>query len=358
MDQKVFQPNGAAHIAQLIAAAVTDGTRSATVTGDWEIDTAVRIPGDFTLVLDGCHLRQADGCYSNIFVNEHHDTDLGRTTAGTDRNITILGKNGAILDGGKFNGLSEATQFKDGRPGVWMNNMILFTNVDGFHISGFACYDNRWWALNFLYCANGHIHNIHFKGNDIGVDENGNEYHGLTRGKYPQILVKQADGVDLRQGCHDIVIENLTGFIEDDTVACTALNNKMEKTFKVEGLPTDICNITIRNIRTASYFSNVRLLNQGELKLHDILIDGVWDASEDCPHMDRGYHGVRIGDTLMYGPRHATEEETYNITVKNVRSRAKFGALGLAGSMKNLVLENIEAYDGAPLCLDQREQTT
>ena len=72
MDQKVFQPNGAAHIAQLIAAAVADGTQTATVTGDWEMDTAVRIPSDFTLILDGCHLRQADGCFSNIFVNEHH----------------------------------------------------------------------------------------------------------------------------------------------------------------------------------------------------------------------------------------------------------------------------------------------
>ena len=129
----------------------------------------------------------------------------------------------------------------------------------------------------------------------------------------------------------------------------------MEKLYKVEGLPSDLCHITIRNLRTASYFSNVRLLNQGELALHHIEIDGVWDMSAECPHLDRGYHGVRIGDTLMYGPRHATAEETYNITVRNVRSRAKFGAIGLAGNMKDLVLENIEAFDGAPEMLDQRE---
>ena len=356
MENKDFLPGGSAYIQGLIDEAVQNGCREATVTGSWIVHKAVRIPGDFTLILDGCHLRQEDGCYDNIFVNEHHGTDLGRTTEGTDRNITIVGKNGAVLDGGTFNGLNEKTQFKEGRPGVWKNNMILFTNVDNFHIHGFECREHRWWALNFIFCSNGHIHDLHFKGCDIGIDANGNVYHGLIRGQYDDILIKNADGVDLRQGCHDIIIENLTGFVEDDSVACTALNGTLEKTYSVEGLPTDLCNITIRNIRTASYFTNVRLLNQGGLKLHDILIDGVYDQSADCPHLNVGYHGVRIGDVRMYGDRHATEEETYNITVKNVRSRAHYGALGLAGAIGNLVLENIEAFDGAPYCNDLRGQ--
>lgn len=356
MAYKYFMPGGSAHIQALIDNAAASGIREAIVTGNWVMDKAVRIPENFTVILDGCHLRQADGSYDNIFVNQHHGTDLGRTVFGTDKNITIMGRNGAILDGGSFNGLNERTQFKEDRPGVWKNNMILFTNVDGFHIHGFECRDQRWWALNFIFCCNGHIHDLHFKGCDVGVDKNGNVYHGLIRGEYEDILIKNADGVDLRQGCHHITIENLTGFVEDDSVACTALNGKLEKTYLVEGLSTDLCDITIRNIRTSSYFTNVRLLNQGGLKLHDILIDGVYDQSADCPHLNVGYHGVRIGDTRMYGDRHATEEETYNITVKNVRSRAHYGALGLAGAIRNLVLENIEAFDGAPYCNDLRGQ--
>ncbi len=62
--------NGSEHITALINEAVTNGKRTATVTGNYEIDTAIRIPSDFTLVLNGCHLKMADGVYSNMFVNK------------------------------------------------------------------------------------------------------------------------------------------------------------------------------------------------------------------------------------------------------------------------------------------------
>lgn len=353
MCTKVFQTNGVQYITQLIREAEENKTRTAVVTGNWEIDQEVRIPGDFTLILDGCHLKMADGCYSNLFVNEHHDTELGRTAAGTDRNIAILGKNGAILDGGTYNGLSERTQRQNGLPAIWKNNLLLFTNVDGFRISGFSCHNQRWWALNFVYCANGYLGDLDFRACDIGIDGEGNVYHGLKRSCYEEVYVKNADGIDLRQGCHDIAIENITGFTEDDSVALTGLNGRLEQAFCVKGLCRDICNVTIRNVATSAFCSNIRLLNQGEVKLHDILIDGVYDTSENSPYMDRGVYGVRIGDTRMYGKRHATADETYNITVRNVRSRAEY-ALGLAGDMKDLVVEGIECFDGAVPLRDQR----
>ena len=70
--------------------------------------------------------------------------------------------------------------------------------------------------------------------------------------------------------------------------------------------------------------------------------------------MDRGIFAVRIGDRHMYGTRHATEEETYNITVRNVRGRGDY-VLSLAGAVGNLVTENIEAEDGTGLLLDRRQ---
>ncbi len=350
----MFLSNGSEYITQLINNAVAKGEHTATVVGNYEIDTAVKIPSDFTLVLDGCYLKMADGCYSNMFVNIYHDTEIGKTTAGTDRNIKIIGKNRAVLDGGKYNGLSEKTQLQNGLPPIWKNNLILFTNVDGFEISGIDCHNQRWWALNFVYCANGKLHDINFKACDIAVDEDGNEYRGLKRGKYADILIKNADGIDLRQGCHDIEIQNISGFTEDDSVALTALDGRLEKQFAVSGLPTDLCNVTIKNISTSAFCTNVRLLNQGDIKLHDILIDGVYDTSETSQHMDRGIYAVRVGDTHLYGPRHATRDETYNITIKNVRSRAKIAAVGLAGNMKNLVMQNIQCFDGACELEDNR----
>lgn len=354
MSDKIFQTNGSAYIKDCIEKAAIDNTRTATITGNWIIDTAVRIPSDFKLVLDGCHLKMADGSYSNMFVNENHDTEIGRTIEGANRNISIIGKNNPILDGGKYNGLCEGNHSKNGLPPIWKNNLLLFTNVDGFEISGISCHNQRWWALNFVYCSNGKLSDIDFKASDIWIDENGQEQHGLKRDRYAAILIKNADGIDLRQGCHDITIDNITGFTEDDTIALTALNGSTERAFSVEGLCPDIRNVTIRNIKSSAFCTNVRLLNQGEIKLHDIFIDGVYDTSENSPYMEKGIYAVRVGDTRLYGERHSTEDETYNITIKNVYSRGDIAAVGLAGKIKNLVIENIECAEGTANIEDKR----
>ena len=350
---KPFSPNGTEYVTGLIEEAVKNESRTATVRGSWIIDTAVRIPSNFTLILDNCHLRMADGCFSNLFVNEHHDTEAGRTPAGTDRNISIIGRGEAVLDGGEYNGLSEKTQLQNGLPPIWKNNLVLFTNVDGFKISGISCRNQRWWALNFIYCSNGHIADIDFCSNDTTIDANGNVSHGFKRGRYSEILVKNSDGIDLRQGCHDIVIENISGFTEDDTVALTGLNGKLEKTFSVSGLPSDICNVTIRNVRSAAFCTIVRLLNQGGIKLHDIVIDGVYDTSAEDTHLDKGQYAVRVGDTHLYGERHATKDETYNVKIKNVYGRGEY-VLALAGDMREPVIYGIECGEGCKMILDKR----
>ena len=184
-------------------------------------------------------------------------------------------------------------------------------------------------------------------------DENGNVYHGLKRSKYMDVLVKNADGIDIRQGCHDIVIENIAGFTEDDTIALTALNGRLERAYKVEGLPSDLCNIEIRNVTSAAYCTGVRLLNQGDLKLHDILIDGVRDVSRHSEYTDGGIYAVRVGDTRMYGKRHATADETYNIAIKNVYGEGE-AAVALAGQMANVTMENVTSAEGTPILLDER----
>jgi len=354
MQNPNFTPNGTEHISGLIAEAAKNGSRKATVSGNFIIDSAIRIPSNFTLILENCHLRMAEGCFSNLFVNERHGTDMGKTPEGADRGISIIGRGKAILDGGKYNGLSEKTQMKDGLPPIWKNNLILFTNVEKFEICGISCINQRWWALNFIYCSHGHIHDVDFCACDAAKDEHGKIYHGLRRSHYSEVLVKNADGIDLRAGCHDITIENISGFTEDDSVALTGLFGDLEKEFAVEGLPSDIRNVTVRNVATAAFCTNVRLLNQGGSKLHDVTIDGVYDTSANSPHMDRGLYAVRVGDTNLYGTRHASKEETYNITIKNVLSRALY-AVSLAGEIANLVMQGVECRDGCKPLLDERE---
>ena len=353
MENKHFAENGSAYIASKIREGIENESRTATIRGNWEIREAIRLPSCFTLILEDCHLCMAEGVYSNMFVNENHGTAIGKTVDGTDRSIHLIGRGRAILDGGKYNGLSEKTQLQRGLPPIWKNNLLLFTNVDGFRVDGISCRNQRWWALNFVYCSNGLLKNIDFCANDLAVDENGKEYHGLRRDRHRDALVKNGDGIDLRQGCHHIVIENITGFTQDDSVALTALNGRLEQTFAVPGLPSDLSNVEIRSIRTAAFHTNVRLLNQEGIKLHDITVDGVYDTAADSPYVDQGMYAVRIGDTHLYGARHSTREETYNITVKNVVGGGK-SVIALAGEIENLVLDGIEAIGETKMLTDRR----
>ena len=349
-----FKKNGSEYISSLIAEGVANGSRRATVTGNYEIVSAIRIPSDFTLMLEDCHLIMADDTYDNMFINEHHDTEIGTTLAGRDKNIAIIGNGNVILDGGKYNGVSETNWKQLGLPHLSKNNLILFTNVDGVEIGNLACHNQRWWAIDFIYCANGHVHDVSFKSNDMAIDPEGNVYYGLFRDRYEDVVVKNADGIDLRQGCHNFLIENISGFTQDDTVALTNLNGINERKYHAEGLSSDICNVTIRHIHSSAYCTNVRLLNQGELKLHDITIEDVYDTSADCPHLDHGRYAIRVGDAdHMYGQRHSTADETYNISLKKIRGRGQ-AVLHLAGQIGNLTIEDVEAMGDTPLMQDYR----
>ena len=342
-----LQKNGAQIIQQQINDTIAAGRHQLTVSGDFEIEKTISLPSDFTLVLDDCYLRMADNTFCNMFNNEHFGTAEGKTLAGTDRNICIEGRGRAILDGGTYNGLSERNSLKDGRPHISVNNLLLFTNVDGFRISGLHVRNQRWWALNFIYCRNGLLSNLDFLSDYTRIDGQGNRVEGLRNNDYASAYIKNSDGIDLRCGCHDIIIENITGFTEDDTVALTGLPGTMELSHAVEGLSSDIYNVIIRNINSAAYCSIVRLLNQSGIKLYNILIDGVFDSSANSKYLDRGSNGVRVGDLHMYGTRHSTAEETYNITIRNVASRAAIAAVNLAGAITNLTLDNIRTFDHA-----------
>ncbi len=152
---KIFAKNGTRHIQELISQGVTNGSRTATITGNWEIESAVLIPSDFTIILENCHLRMADNTFDNMFRNENCGDVINLKSGGENKNITIKGVGEAILDGGNYNGLSERNAGKDGRPPMYVNNLLLFINVDGFEIRDIHCRNQRWWALCFIYCSNG-----------------------------------------------------------------------------------------------------------------------------------------------------------------------------------------------------------
>lgn len=360
MSANVFQAGGYEYITAEIKRAVESGSRTAKITGHWEINKAVRLPSNITLVLENCYLRMAKDCYSNMFLNEHYGTEIGRTPEGTDTNITVKGKGYAIIDGGGYNGLTEKTAGKNGLPSMWCQNPLIFHNVDGFCVRDLKIVNQRWWALTFTYARNGYVGNIEFCSDHTAFTPDGKEYHQFEYNKRKDILVKNSDGIDVRIGCYNILIENITGFVEDDTVAINASNSSNsseEKDFGVSGMSWDTHHITVKNIRSASFHSMVRLLNQGGPKLHDIEIDGVYDQSDVCPFLVKGVNAVKIGDTRFYGDWHSTAEDTYNISIKNVYATGQF-AVKLIGGMKNVSLYNIECKEGTQMLQDLRDINT
>ena len=279
-----------------------------------------------------------------MFSNVNCRTEEGRTREGKDTDIRIEGRGRVILDGGEYNGLSERT-YKEMGFHITVNCLLLFANVDGFSINNIHIRNQRYWGMAFYFCRNGKLSNIDFMADCTYIDDNNVKRTGLSR-EFPMewARIMNADGIDIRSGCHDIMIENITGFTQDDSIALTGLYGRGEKLYEVEGHDYDIYNIIIKNVMTSALYANVRLLNQGGVKLYNVIIDTVVDTSKDSPCLKRGSSGIRIGDRHMYGKRHATCNETFNITIRNVISRA-IAPLNIVSEVRNLILDNIMSFD-------------
>ena len=260
----------------------------------WIIDKALLLPSNIHILLDNCHLRQADGCFDNIFRNENM-----YTVAEEQVGIHIEGCGNALLDGGSHNGLTERTSCKDGMPHISCNNTILLHNVTGFSIKGIGIVDQRWWAINLIYATNGRLSDIRIHARDN---------------------VPNQDGIDLRTGCHNITIENVYGQAGDDLVALSGFSGEARRGLAVEGKSPDIFNVTIRNvIGTSVTKAVVALRNHDGIKLHDITVDDVTDTSGDeCGNTP--YSVVRIGQKTYSHIRSSLLGETSRILVKNVHA--------------------------------------
>ena len=332
--------NGAAQIQKQI----DEAENCVIISGKYEIEKTILIPSDFHLVLENCYLRMADNTFCNMFTNANC-----RNFGKNDKNVIIEGRGNVILDSGKFNGLSEGTQCKDGRPAIYNNNLILFARVNGFKIKNLHLKNQRWWATNFIYCENGHIANLDFCSNPERIDENRNIAEGGFDfyENYESICVKNSDGVDIRCGCKNILIENITGFLEDDTVAMTSIiNGDMEQFFADLEKNSDMCNIIIRNVRSSSLCSQVRILAQGGGKIYNVLVDGIVDTSATRNELVRGVNSLKIGDKTQYGGRDADKGDVSNITVRNIFSRAANAVKVIGPIGNNVKISNVNMFDG------------
>lgn len=304
------------------------------LTGEHAVREPIVLKSNMTLVLDGAHLTLAEGTFTNMF------------RADFVTNVTLVGRNGATADGGVYNGLGEKTAKALGKP-IWLNNTLLFTNVKGFRVEGIRFVNQRWWALNFIGCSQGVIRNLDFLANHETVFPDGAVTNVVSRRWQGRPKVRNADGVDIRCGCHDILIENITGFTQDDSVALTALTGGHENGFLSYDVPRTITDVTVRNVHTTSMCANVRLLAQGGAQMHRITVENVEDTSDGKTYLlGRGERTVNVGDNHEYRAQNRPGDMT-DIVIRNIRSRAEFG-VHLRGHAENVTVENVVGFDGCP----------
>ncbi len=299
----------------------------------WEIDEAIVLHTGSSVVLDNCYLRMADGCYANFFKN---DATLGKWWRKETRNydISIRGEGNAVLDGGEHNGLIEndftiydengnfaGRRTINGFTNCFVNIGILMQNAERVQVSGIRFVRPRYWCINFEYCSQGHIHDIVFDAD----------------GKNPN-----QDGLDIREGCHNFLVENLSGRTGDDMLALTNFGHPKTRVGGEEtDMDTAIHDIVVRDLRaTMSHRCDiVRLLCRGETEIYNVQIAGIQDTTP--PEISRPLAAIRIGDVSDYQARLNRLGEMRNITVRDIVTRARFG-LYIANTLCDSYFENIQ----------------
>ena len=266
----------------------------------YTLSHAIEIPSNTTVKLDNCTLRLNDGVLCNIFVSKGcYDTSM--TSAQELRNISIIGIGNAVLDGGVHNGVTEKNcTSPDGFSTVRYNTSIHFRNVNGFTVSGITVKEPRYWGMTFIYCRYGTITDINFDCSNEAPNQ---------------------DGIDLRLGCNNITISDITGTTGDDVVALTALSGASDTRFKVQGKDSDIHDVTITDVKASCKGGHgiIRLLCHNGNKVYNVDIKNVEDTGTN--HV---YGVIRIGDNNYAGSGTAMKYgDIHSVTVDGVISNGK-----------------------------------
>jgi polygalacturonase len=275
-----------------------------------------------------------DDTYTNFFVN---DASRGKWWLKETRNydISIRGVGHAVLDGGKPNDLieNEFTIYDEngnfagrrtinGFTNCLINIGILMQNAERVEVSGIRFVRPRYWCMNFEYCAWGHIHDVVFDADGTNPNQ---------------------DGLDIREGCHNFLVENLSGRTGDDMLALTNFGHPKKRTGEDTDMDTAIHDIVVRDLRaTMSHRCDIiRLLCRGETEIYNVQISGVQDTTP--PEIWRPLAAIRIGDVSDYPHRLNRLGEMRNVTVRDVCTRARFGCY-IANTLCDSYFENIQMF--------------
>ena len=326
----------------------------------WLLDSAILVRNNTTLELDNCHVKLSDRCRDNMIRSAN--CGLGITDIRPMKGVHIYGVGNAVLEGadhpratgdsaktlGKRTYGTDAGVEGESQTGDWRNIGILLAEVEHFSIRNIHIKDAHCWAVSLERCGFGRVCDIHFTA----------EEHRMIDGARETIL--NQDGLDLRQGCHDISIERLSGQTGDDLLALTNINHAaavagtdtstmVSAANRREGGVDDIRNIFIRQIAGHSHGGHhvVRFLNAGGLKIYNVVLDGLIDTS---PPGRPCKATLKIGDANPRWGGVTPVGDTNRLLLSNISSASRHTIL-IAGSLTDSAISNVVRHTqgGAPI---------
>jgi len=359
-----FTGSDVERINQAIEAAAKTGERvvvpriNQSAEGDrpvWLLDSAILVQSNTYLELENCHIKLSDQARDNIIRSAN--CGMGITDIQPMTNVSIVGIGRVLLEGadnpratgdsaktlGKRTYGTDAGVEGESQTGDWRNIGILMAFVEQFRIENLFLKDAHAWTISLERCAYGVIRDIEFSAGE------GKEVNG----KFETFL--NQDGLDLRQGCHNIDISNISGHTGDDLIALTNILNEKKSAGSPDstmvsapnnrgGGMDDIRNIVIRNVRgyTAGGHHIIRLLNASGLKIHDVILDGLIDTSTG----KNAKAAVKIGDSNPVWGGVTPLGDTYHIMISNIVSRARHTIL-IGGSLSESSISDVIKYGAA-----------
>ncbi len=317
----------------------------------WLLDSAILLPANTTLLLENCVLKLSDSCRDNFIRSANCGAGIEKVEP--IENVHIVGLGSATLvgadhpratgDGGKTLGErtygTDAGKEGESQKGDWRNIGVLLANVRNFSIENISIVNAHAWSISLEKSSFGAVRNIRFDSVEQRTIDG------------ERVKVLNVDGLDLRKGCHDITIENISGTTGDDVLALTAIGADDKKGGVLESTEVsdfsledelDIHDVLIRNVvgYAAGGHQIVRLLNASGIKIYSVTIDGVIDSSPEGV-VDRA--AIRIGDANPAWGGVAPLGDTRGIIIANVQSRSREAVL-VAGSLVDSVVSNVVNY--------------
>ncbi len=355
MERGYFSPNDPGVMAESDSRSIQNAVDAALETGlgrvviprynkrtgkcQWDVDKAIILDSNLEIILDNCYIRQMDGSMDNVFRNFPEDGRQRKTLAEEQHDIIIRGVGNAVIDGGIGNGLTQKTSLQDGRPHIYKNNLIWLHNLRQFRLENFTLANQRHWALNLNYCEYGRITGLNL----------------ICRND-----LRNQDGLDLRVGCNNILIDSMTGRAGDDFIALSGFLGNVIRD-GVEGKSPDIHDIMISNIRaTSSECTLVGIRCQDGIKIYNVTVDNVYDVMGTQEGLGKAtstlgrlygnryafpwspYAIIRIGHDDYIRNKACAPGDVYAIHVSNIHARCN-GVIMLNCDIENSSFRNIYA---------------